>query len=230
MNRNLASLYIERYLCIVPLHEYPDLSTGLSLHPPDHTVLREADAGDIAAVHLQDSVTRLKTGFLGRAARNDLQHNGGVIRHIELNPDAVKVAGKLGLRLLKLNRWKIDGMRVKSRKRGFHSRICNLLDVHLIHIVLLHLLKNEIQLPPLGIIAVHPGILLDQRINKASAQHTYHDAEHCSQRCEFVFLCHLIYIIDNQLVQPQFRTFSEDPVRPEACMHPYTLLFLYRPG
>ena len=154
MDRNLASLYVERNLGIVPLHQYPDLCPGLPLHSPDHAVLRKADAGDIAAVNLQDPVPRLETCLLGRASGYDLKHYGRVIGNIELNPDAVEVAGELGLRLLQLNRRKIDGMRVESSQGGLHCGIRHLLHIDLVHVILLNLLKDEVEFPPLGIIAV----------------------------------------------------------------------------
>ena len=93
-----------------------DLGAGRALHETDHAVLRELDSGYYAVVHLDYAVPLHEACFLRRAACYDLKDHGGIGRDIELDADAVEVAGQLLLRVRQLYRRQIDGMGVQRRQ------------------------------------------------------------------------------------------------------------------
>ena len=159
--RDLAAGDFERDDLLATLDRDRDFRAGHAPHPADHAVLRVLAARDHDRIHLEQAVSRLQADLFRRASRDDLDHHGRVVGHVELNAYAVEAAGEIGLGLFELLRGEIDGMRVELGKGGNHGSVSDFLPVHDVHIILVHLLEDEIQLAPVLILGAKAPLALD---------------------------------------------------------------------
>ena len=95
MGGNLPASDFEGDGLVAALHGHRDLGARLALHPAYHAVLRELHSRYHGGVHLDEPVAWLEPYLLRRAARNHLDHHGGVVGHVELYAYPVEVAGQV---------------------------------------------------------------------------------------------------------------------------------------
>ena len=152
MHRNLPSCDLERNCLVASADCYRDLGPGRTLHPADHAVLRESDSRDVLVPDFEDPVALLQTDLLGRTSRDDFQHDGRVVRHVELDADSIEIAGQVGLSLCQLDRWHIDRMRIQLCQRGCDGSIGDFPYIDRVNIVLVDLVKDQIQLAPVSVL------------------------------------------------------------------------------
>ena len=179
MYRDFPSGDFERYLFLAAADGNGDLRSGRAFHPPYHAVLRELDTCDDLVIHLEDAVALLESDFLGRSARNHFQDYGGIVRHVELDADAVEVAGQVGFSLVKLNRRHIDGMRVQGGKGSSDGCVGQILPVYGIDIVLVNLVQDEVQFTPLVVLYVYQVLPLGICVVCERHERSYDDPEEC---------------------------------------------------
>ena len=151
MDRNLSAGDFKLRIFPIATDRHIDFRPGRTFQPTHHAVLRKLDARDDFVIHLDEPVTRLKPDFLGRAAGNDFQHDGRIIRDIELDADTVEIPGQLGFGLFELYRGKINGMRIQLGQSRHDGRIGHALDIDGIDIVLLDLIQDQVEFLPVGI-------------------------------------------------------------------------------
>ena len=154
MYGNLPAGDLERDLHTVAQDRYSDLGPGRSLHAPDHAVLREFHAGNDLVVDAQEPVAREHADLLRRASGNDFQHYGGIVRDVELDAYAVEIACQVRFGLLKLRRRHVNRVGIELGQGGGDRSVSHALVVHRVHIHLIHLLQDKVQLAPVLI----PGI------------------------------------------------------------------------
>ena len=124
----------------------------VTFHPADHTVLRKFHSGDVLVTDLEDPVALLQTDLLGRTSRDDFQHDGRVVRDVELDADSIEIAGQVGLSLCQLDRWHIDRMRIQLCQRGSDGGVGDFPYIDRVNIVLVDLVKDQIQFPPVPVL------------------------------------------------------------------------------
>ena len=136
------------------LYGHGDFGTGGALDAAHHAVLGELYAGNYFVVHLEETVSGHEAHFLRGAAGDDLQHDGGVVGHIELDADSVKVAGKFFLRSLQLLGRQIHRVRIQPGERRHDGGIGHSLAVEGVHVILLHHVQHKVELAPVGITGI----------------------------------------------------------------------------
>ena len=179
MHRDLIPCNIKRYQSTISADCYLNLASGRALHEPDHAVLRCPGSGNRPVIDTDNPVALIEPGLLGRSSRNDAQHDGSIIGHIELDANAFEIAGKLGFRFSEFHRRKIYRMRVQFGKSSRDGSICHGIHVDGIHIILLNLLKNEIQFAPTVVIPVECSFRAQ---NFLAHQCTKHSQDYSQER------------------------------------------------
>ena len=154
VDRNLIPHDIERNDGTVAIDRYLHLRTFRAFHEPYHAVLRHLDTCHDPVIDLYDPVALKKTCLLGRTAWQRVKDDGRIVRDIECNAYTFEIAGKLSLRFGKFNRRKIHGMRIKLCQRSHNSSIRHILHIDRVHIILLDLLKYEVQFTPPVVVSV----------------------------------------------------------------------------
>ena len=153
------------------------LGAGRSLHTPHHTVLREGNSGYRRGVNLEQAVSGLHTEFFGRAAGYHLYDHGRIVRHVELNAYAGKIAGKVFFRLLQTAGRHIHRMRIQGGEGGRHGGVCDLAAVHGIDILLIDGLQHKINLAPVVVLGTQHTAVLGQPVSghhhAGAEQHPY---------------------------------------------------------
>ena len=143
---NLAAGDFEGNLFSIAPDGDEHLGAGRTFHPPHHAVLRELDPGDDFVIDPEDAVARQEADFLGRSARNDFQDNGRVVGYVELDADAVEIAGQFGLGFLQQHRRHIDRVGIQFGQGGYDGRFREFVGIHRIHVALLDLVQDQIDL------------------------------------------------------------------------------------
>ena len=177
--RNLGTSYIERYQGSVSADCYPDLCSGWSLHETHHAVLRSLVACYGLLIDLDDPVSLHQARLLGRTARNCIQDYCSIVRHIESDSDALEVSCEFTFGLCQLYRWKIDRMRIQFCQGSGDGSIRHALHVDGIHIVLLDLLQDKIQLSPSVIIPVKLSLRFKDLGSQNGNKHSQDNAQKC---------------------------------------------------
>ena len=137
--------------------------------------------GDDLVVDFEDPVTLLEPYFLGRPAGNHLDYGRGVVRHVELDPDAVEFAGKVGLRLIELHRRHVHGVGIQGGKCGDDGRLADFLVVDRVDIILVDLVKDQVELAPLPVLHVYHVLLGAVGVVCRDGQGTDDDAQDSDQ-------------------------------------------------
>ncbi len=119
-----------------------DLGSRGTLHPPDHAVLGEFDAGDYLVVHLQNPVSLLQPDLLRGASRDDFQHDGSVVRHVELDTDPIEIAGEFGLGFFQFDRRHVHRMGIQFRQGSRDGRVGDCFVVDGVDVVLFDLVQD----------------------------------------------------------------------------------------
>ena len=178
MKRDLAAGDLERDLHAVTEDGDRNLGAGRALHASDHAVLGEVHAGNDLVIHAQETVSRQHAYPLGRTARDDFKYYGSVVGDIELDPDAVEIAGQVSLGLLQLCRRHIHGMRIKPGERRRNGGIRNLLAIDRIHIHLVDFLKDEIELTPVFVSGSQATVVLRHLLDGKDEQGPEYHAQY----------------------------------------------------
>ena len=148
MRRNLVAGDIERYLLVPAPDGDQHPGAGGALHTTDHTVLRETHASDVGGIDLEQTVAGLHADLLRRAAGDDFNHHGRIVRHVELYADAGEVAGKVLLGVFQFLRRHIDGMRVEGRESSVDGRFGDLLAIDRINVMIIYSLQHQVEFAP----------------------------------------------------------------------------------
>ena len=159
--RYLVADYVERYLSAFAAYRDLHLCSLRAFHQAYHAVLRGLHACDDLLVHLDDPVALKQSGLLRRASGDGVQDYRRVIGHIECDAYALEIAGKLALRLCELDRRKIHRMGIQFREGCNDCSVCHALHVEGVHIVLLNLLQDEVELAPAVVVSVELLLLPD---------------------------------------------------------------------
>ena len=187
---NLAAGYFKGNDIVAALDGNGDLAAGRAFDVAHHAVLRELHTGYHQVVHFEQTVSGLQTHLLGGTAGNDFQHNGGVVGHVELDADSVKIAGQGLLGSLQFHGRQIHGMRVQLGQGCRNGSLRHAVLVQRVHIILLHQIENEIELLPV----LHFGSV--QVLFFAVAHHgerdhgTYYHAQYYLKNAESSLILH----------------------------------------
>ena len=199
VERDLAPGDVKDYILSATAYLYVHLGAGRTLHHQHHRVLRGIHAGYHLVVHGDDSVARKQTGLLGRPSRDDTEHYGRVIRHVELYAYALEIALKFRFGFAQFDRRKINRMGVELRERGHDCGIGHLLHVNGIHVVLLNVVEYEAELAPVAIFPVSHSLALLHFLPYKTKQHTDDDAQNGD---EYRALLHKISLFSQPLSPP----------------------------
>ena len=212
MDRNLAPCDFKRDLLLSPLHQNADPGACRALHPADHAVLGELHACNVLLPYLQYAVPDLKSGLLGRASGNDLEHDGRVVGHIELDAYAVEIAFKGSDGLLEVCRREIHRMGVELCKGCRQSRIGQEADIHRIDIVVLDGTEQQVELAPRLGRGLDPVVVGYLHGNEAQ-EHAYYQAEQRSQHKSLIVGI-IVHLQNHLSFQLQFRHGGAGQPRP----------------
>ena len=153
-----------------------DLRSGRSLHPSDHAVLGELHSGDDLVVNFEKTVSGEKAHLLGRSTGNDLQNDGGVVRHIELYANPVEIPREFGFGLLKILGREINRMGIQLGESRDYGGIGHAFHIHRIDIPLFDFLEDDIELLPGPGIDPCPGIRFYDAGDRQREDDSKHDS------------------------------------------------------
>ena len=221
VQRNLAADDLEGDDVRAAAHGHDDLGPGRALHPPDHAVLRELHAGDDLVVHLQEPVAGQHARLLGRAAGDHLQHDGRVVRHVELDADALEIAGQLLVGLLPFHGRQVHRVRVQLRQGPGDGGVRHPGLVDGVDIVLLDLVEDEVQFPPLDVLGVQDAVLLPVPDDREREDHAEQHAQEDLREADPALLL-IVHIGLSPLFPPRCRRGGAGRCRPSAGTRPGT--------
>ena len=202
-------------------HGHDDLGPGRALHPPDHAVLRELHAGDDLVVHLQKAVTGQHARLLGRAAGDHLQHDGRIVRHVELDADAFEIAGQLFVRLLLFHRRQVYRMRIQLRQGPGDGGVRHAGLVDGVDIVLPDLVEDEVQFPPLDVLGVQDAVRLPVPDDREGEDHAEQHAQEDLREADPALIL-IVHTGVSPLFPPRCRPGGAGRSRPSAGTRPGT--------
>ena len=180
---NLGPHYLEGNHFPAAFHRYEHFSACRALYPGHDAVLREFYAGNNGVVHLKEAVAGLEAHFFRRPAGYYFKHDGSIGRHIELDADALEIAGKVLNRSLVVYGREIHGMRVQRSQGSRNGRIGHTCAVQGVHVVLLNHIEDYVKLCPVLIAGFYKLVVILYPDNGECAQHA--DKE-CQEQLDYL--------------------------------------------
>ena len=135
-------------------------------------------SGYLTGIYPDYAVSLLKPRLFGGSSGDYAEHDGRVVGHIELYAYALEITGKFCFRCFQFHGREIDRMGIQLTQGSSHSSIRQGLNIHRVHIVFLHLLKNEIELAPAVVVAVKGFFPVHESENYECRQHSDYCTEH----------------------------------------------------
>ena len=196
MHRNLVTHDVERNEDSVTIYGDLDFCAFRAFHQSDHTVLRSLVACNHTVIDLDDPVSLKQARLFRRSALHRTKYDSCVVRDIESNADTLEIAREFFLRFSKFHWREIDRVRIQFCQRSSHSCVCHSLHLDGIHIVLLHLLKDEVQLSPAVVVAVELLLGLYSLVHCKCSKHSQEDSKECHSYCIVKSSHSLFYLFD----------------------------------
>ena len=85
-------------------------------------------------------------------------------------------------------------MRIQFCQSSYNGCVCHSFHIYSIDIVLLHFLKDEVELAPTVVVSVKLLLHLVNPCNQHGSKHSQDDAQECNENCIVVLLHSLVYL------------------------------------